>query len=204
MVPPAKKKAPPNHHTQAKMIPAPNKIGKHIVSPNSKEHQRLRNTLVVYCYQFKHPSILGFSTSRKLDPTDDGYNYPLAKDIDHNGEFSKENKFFCHAKIRKAPEIDKALVNHASTYLRRLFVQIDTDRLELKTRDECFDILLTVCEVSSSVMCYVQQQLFTVSHCQLLIYCSFLKPRTMPSKILSSRRTIGSKLPMGQSHLLTS
>jgi len=126
----------------------PNKIMKTIHSPNTKEEKKKKNTIVFRSYATLHPGIAVYMTSKLFDRNDDGWNHPLVKAVEQNHPVAMENRLFFVGKVRATPELDQAAGNSSNGYLRRLFVQVDTEKGEVYTSAECLQTIHNLCLVS--------------------------------------------------------
>ena len=83
-----------------------------------------------------------------VDRNDDGWNHPLVKAIEQNHEVALTNKLFFVGKLRVAPNLDEAASNSSNGYLRRVFVQVDTDKMEPYVAHERLQTINNLCQVS--------------------------------------------------------
>ena len=139
----------------------PNKIGKTITSPNSKADRKLQHTRVVRCVATKHPGIAIYWTSKMLDRLHDGYNYPISKAVDENNPFVADTNILFHAKMKGSPDEDEASTNSDGQYLRRTFIQIDTESNVVVTKQKRKETIDKICAVCSVIYLPVSFHVFT-------------------------------------------
>jgi hypothetical protein len=68
------------------------------ISPNSKRNKLDSNKANAVSAQSCHHQLTLFWLSKVFDPNENGFNWPIMKQIDNKGEFAIEDKLYLHEK----------------------------------------------------------------------------------------------------------
>jgi hypothetical protein len=82
------------------------------ISPNSKKNKLDSNTAYVFSAQSHHHQLTLFWLSTLTDPKEDGFNWPITKQTDNQGEFAIKNKINFHGEKELLIEMKRKEMFH--------------------------------------------------------------------------------------------